>query len=418
MKVPKATQTVIRIVWKGGNGFLPDGKENVDELGPVMLVNGGSEGLSPDELQRQVNALGAGFQVYSKLDALHGMLIAPNDKLAETAALLNTVLAKPTMDGRWLRRFKRNFVENVSTNAKTPSGQAWLTIREVTVGDHPYRQIWNATPVENISSITIADIKDWHRRVVTSDGVRVFVAGKAEVTDIAAAVDIVLEGLPTGSGRQDFPQLEMSYPAKTILVHRPEAEKSYLLIGGPVPKIYAPNQEAREIGVGVLGVSDQSRLFTAVRKELRAAYGFKAWMDSFSRENAMIYMQGEVETAKLQDAYDTVRDTYEELRTDGIGLIEFPFAQRIFKNRAYGIAEKPRGAANLMVEAWLTGRPVEDGLRYPERAAGLSRGSVNQAIQDEFPPFSQMVKIVVSPDRDAVVADCIIADFSEADRCR
>ena len=416
--VPGATQTFIRFVWKGGNGFVASGKENIEELGPVMLLHGGSEGLSPDQLGAQINALGAGIQLYANDDALHGLLVAPVGHLEKAAELYQTALSQPKLDPRWLRRFRRNYVENVSAHVQTPVGQAWRTLRMVTVGDHPLRQVWNATPVENISSITIEDIKEWHQKVVTRDGVAVFAAGNAEAEEIAAAIDAVLAALPEGSGRQDFEPLTMHYPNKTILVHRPENEKSYILFGGPLPRIFSADQEARELGIGVLGVSDQSRLFTAIRKELRATYGFSAWSDRFSRDNAMIYFQGEVDTDQLQEAYDTVGETYEEFRNGGIGLIEFPFAQRLYKNRAIGMSEKPETVANLMVEAWLSGRSIEHGLSYPERAADLSRGAVNEVIARDFPPFSEMVKIIVSPDRDAVEADCIISDYSEAGQCR
>ena len=418
VRMPDATQTFIRFVWKGGNGFVSPGKENIEELGPIMMVNGGSVGLSPDELVTQINALEGGLQVYSQSDALHGLLIGVEDKLTDTADLLNTVLAKPAFNPRWLRRFQRNYVENVSAHIRTPSGQAWRTIRAITVGEHPLRQVWNAAPVENISSITIEDIKDWHRRTVTADGVGILVAGNADPEKIASAIDIVLRNLPKESSRQDFPPLVMHYPAKTILVHRPDIEKSYVLVGGPVPKNYTPGQEAREIGVGVLGVSDQSRLFTAIRKKLRASYGFKAWINDFSRDNAMLYFQGEIETSKLEQAYHTLRDTYEDFRTGGIGFIEFPFAHRLYKDRTVGMLDHPRGIANLMVEAWLSDRSLKDGLAYPVRAADLSRGSVNEVIARDFPPFSEMVRVIVSPERDAVAADCVISDFSEAALCR
>jgi predicted Zn-dependent peptidase len=418
VRMPDATQTFIRFVWRGGNGFVSPGKENIQELGPVMMVNGGSVGLSADELVTQINALGGGLQIYSKPDALHGLLIGSDTNLVHTAKLLNTVLAKPAFDPRWLRRFQRSYVENVTAHLKTPAGQAWRSLREITVGDHPLRQVWNATPVENLTTITIEDIKDWHHRTVTAGDVGIFVAGNADIEDIGAAIDIALRDLPRTSGRQDFPPLVMHYPAKTILIHRPKSATSYILVGGPVPKTYAANQEAREIGVGVLGVSDQSRLLTAIRKELRAAYGFTAWMDDFSRDNAMLYFQGEVETAKLEDAYKTVRETYEEFRKDGIGLIEFPFAQRLYKNRAAGMLDHPRGVANLLVEAWLSDRSLKDGLAYPDRAANLARDAVNQVIHEDFPPFSDMLKIIVSPVQGSISADCVIRDFSQAKNCR
>ncbi len=415
--MPKVTQTYIRFVWKGGNGFVPRGKENIEELGPVLLINGGSGDLSPDELAAQVMSLEGGVQIYSDTDATHGILNGTEGNLVETAALFNKVLVEPRFDPRWLRRIQRHYAENISLDALTPIGQAWRTMREVTVKDHPLKQVWNATPVDRLQSITRDDIVAWHKRVFSRKGLTLFVAGNAGVKDVGAAIDVALRGLPETSGRQDFTPLTMRYTGKTILVHRPDVQKSFILVGGPMPKTYSADQEAREIGIGVLGVSDQSRLFTAIRKELRAAYGFEAWGTDFSRAHNMIYLQGEVETAKLQDALETIEVTYEDFRTGGIGPVEFPFAKRLYRNRALGIAESPQGAANLMVEAWITGRDIGHGLAYPMRASDLTRGDVNMVIARDFPPFSQKVKVVVSPDRDALVADCIISDYTEAGQC-
>lgn len=247
---------------------------------------------------------------------------------------------------------------------------------------------------------------------------RITVAGDANPDTIAQAIDTALKGLPKQGSRENLPPLEMYYPAKTILIHRPEAEKSHILIVGPVPPSYAPNYEALQLATGVLGVSDQSRLFTAIRKELRAAYGFEASFDDFTRANGMLFMQGEVETAKLQQALDTVHDSYEKFRTGGVGLIEFPFAHRIFKNRVRTSMETPGTIAHLLTEANLTGRSYAEGLGYIERVEGLSRSKVNAAVVRHFPEFSGMLKIIVSPDREGIKADCVIADFSEAASCR
>lgn len=416
--MPKASRTAISMAWVGGYGFLASEKGNVEELGPVMMSNGGAGGLGPDEIIAQFEAIDSGARLYVAPDAFRGFVVAPGKDLPKAAEIANMVLAEPTFDPRWLKRFKRNYVENVTRYSATLKGQAWLAMRNITVGNHPLRQVWNGTPTANISTITIEDVRDWYGRTVTTDDLDITVAGDADPEVVARAIDNALKGLPAQGARRDLPVLEMHYPAKTILIHRPEAEKSHILIVGPVPPSYAPDYEALQLATGVLGVSDQSRLFTAVRKELRAAYGFKASFDDFTRANGLFYMQGEVETAKLQQALDTVRDTYEEFRADGVGIIEFPFAHRIFKNRVRTNMEKPGTIAHLMSEAHLTGRSYAEGLGYLERVEGLSRSDVNAAIGRHFPAFNGMMKIVVSSDRNAIEADCIILDFSEAASCR
>lgn len=136
--MPNASRTVISMAWVGGYAFLPLEKGNVEELGPVMMVNGGAGGLSPDKIIAQFEAMDSGARLYSSPDAFHGFVVAPRRDLAKAAEIANKVLAEPAFDPRWLKRFQRNYVENVTRYSGTLKGQAWLAMRNITVRDQPY----------------------------------------------------------------------------------------------------------------------------------------------------------------------------------------------------------------------------------------------------------------------------------------
>jgi len=94
--------------------------------------------------------------------------------------------------------------------------------------------------------------------------------------------------------------------------------------------------------MAVLGVSDQSRLHTALRTELRATYAFSAWMSEYSRDSAVLYFQGEVDTAQVAKALQTIETTYATLRQESISAVEFPFAKRLLcqPRKNHGIPAK------------------------------------------------------------------------------
>ena len=414
----EAAQTVVHFVWRGGDAYLPAEKGNLPELAPVLLAQSGSTDMPITDLGTQLNAIGGGLLFYSGTDALHGLLIGVAGKMVPTAQLMNAVMARPKFDERWLKRLQRNFVENVTKDQATTGGQAWRALREAGMGNHPLKQVRSKTPAENINKITIADIKDWHRRSLSTGNLGIFAAGPATAAEIGQAIDAALQGLPAQNKRKDYAPLAMRYPGKTILLHDPKLAKSYILVAGPVPKNYAPSQEERELGMAVLGVSDQSRLHTALRTELRATYAFSAWMSEFSRDSAVLYFQGEVDTAQVAKALQTIETTYTTLRQEGISAVEFPFAKRLYANRAKTMVSQPKDAANMMAEAWLTNRSPVQGLGYAQRATALQRAAVNRVIATQFPSFDSMTKIVVSPDAKAVQADCVITHFTQAARCR
>jgi hypothetical protein len=70
-----------------------------------------------------------------------------------------------------------------------------------------------------------------------------------------------------------------------------------------------------------------------------------------------------------------------------------------------------------MTEAVLQGKTLKAAVNLEQQAAELGRSDVNALISHHFPDFDQMLKVIVSPDANAVEADCIISDFTEAASC-
>ena len=375
VRMPKAEQVEIRFVWNGGSAFIERGKENIQQLGPALMFSAGVKDLPPDELTAKLDELSARLSLYSYSTALQGRIGAPMQHINQAATIFRRVLSEPTLDARWLRRLKRDQIESLTNALNQPNVQAWRALRTLVIEDHPLRQVWNYNSLDGLKSISAKDIQNWHQRSLSQEDVDVFVGAPiqndAELASIATAIDEVLQALPQSSERQNYDPVQVHYPAKTILVHRPDLEKSYVLVAGPITPTYQPGQEARELGVGVLGVTDQSRLNTAIRKELRAAYGFGAWMSPLGRQNTLLHMHGEVETQQLPEVLEKIASTYETLRLDGITQLEFPFASRIYRNRAKDHARYPGNITAWMAEAHLTDRTIEHGLAYPERAAAL-----------------------------------------------
>lgn len=415
--MPSAERIAIAIAWEGGMANVPMGKENLPALAIDLMLNGGADGRSPDEIRAEFESMDAGSHLYSDYDAVRGFVVAPPKDLERAATIGNAVLTKPTMEDRWFKRFLRNKTKRVTENTAYNAHQAWNTIRHLTMGGHRLEQAWSDQPVDNIGTLTPQDARDWYAQSFSTTDMSVFAAGAGTADEVGKALDITLAGLPQTHQREDLEPLEMTYSGKTILIHRPGEDKSYMAIVGPMPPAAHPDTLSLQLATGVLGQSEQSRLFKAVRGEVRAAYGFSANIYAFTRAQGMISLQGEVETSKLAQTLEVVEAAYDTFRTDGIGRIEFPFAKRIMVNRITKNFEKPSTIAFVMTEAHMEGRTPQEALLLEEQGKALGRGDVNTAIAEHFPAFAGMLKVIVSPDKDAVAADCVITDFTEASTC-
>lgn len=415
--MPVSERLAISVAWKGGIANLPSGKENVANLAIDLMLNGGADGRSPDDIRAAFEAMDSGSHLYTDADAIRGFVVAPSKDLAKAAAIANSVLAKPTLDERWFKRFVRKAKSNTAENAAFNNSQAWNTIRSLTMGGHPLEQSWSWQPLQNLDALSIADVRKWYAESFSTNDLIISAAGNGTAEEIGRSLDITLKGLPSEHKRQDFEPLKMSYSGKTILIHRPGEEKSYMAIVGPLPAASDPANLALRLGAGVLGQSEQSRLFKAVRGEVRSAYGFGANIYAFTRAQDMLALSGEVETAKLAETLVAVEQSYSEFKSGGIGFVEFPFAKRIMLNRIRENFAKPSTIAFVMTEAHFEGKTITQAIALEDQADALGRSAANAAIAEHFPEFDQMLKVIVSPDANGIEADCVISDFSEAAQC-
>jgi len=416
--MPDADRLAISIAWKGGIANLPQGKENVAALAIDLMLNGGADGQDPADIRAEFEALDAGSHLYTDSDAIRGFLVTPAKDAEKAADIANRVLVKPNLDERWFKRSIRKTKQNVAEKEKHNAIQAWHTIRRLTMQGHPLEQVWSVQPAGNLDAITVEDLRKWHSESFSANDLVISAAGNGSPEEIGLGLDLTLKGLPREHKRSDLPPLEMAYNGKTILIHRPEEEKSFMAIVGPLPEGAHPDKLALQLGTGVLGSSEQSRLFKAVRGELRAAYGFFAQIHPFTRAQDMLALSGEVEASKLRETLAKVEETYNEMKSGGIGFLEYPFAKRIMMKRIRENYKKPSTLAFVMTEAHFEGKTLEEVINLEAKADDMGRGEVNTAIKKHFPEFSQMIKVIVTPDAEAIEADCVITDFRQADQCR
>ena len=78
---------------------------------------------------------------------------------------------------------------------------------------------------------------------------------------------------------------------------------------------------------------------------------------------------------------------------------------------------KPQEATYLLMEGLLNGAPKDDLSTLQNRIDNLERGKVNSFIAKTFAPFEELLKIVVTPDADAVNGDCVITAYKEWRTC-
>ncbi|MEE9375944.1 MAG: insulinase family protein [Rhizobiaceae bacterium] len=346
-----------------------------------------------------------------------GFIVTPNKEAFKAATIANLVLKQPTFSANWFKRQKQKLVQQSIGRNKVVLGIGWSLSREIMMPNHSYKNYYSLLPLAELKSFELETIKKWHQTAFATDGVTIVATGTTDVQQLGEAIDKALEGLPTKQAKFVHRTLKINVPGKVVIFHAPKASKSMILTFGKAPAAKARQDVYLNTALGVLGYGKRSRLFKAVRTGLRASYGFRAGYIDYTRNQRLFHMSGEVETSKLQAGLDTVRQTYNEFRKDGIGFIEFPFARRYYRQRIEASLLKPRDAAYLLMNGRMNGASLNDFTSLSTQIDNMSRDQVNKFIKKEFAPFNQLLTIIVTPNATAVKGDCIITAYDQWKSC-
>lgn len=415
--MPYAERTAVAVTW---TAEIPDESlmhVATSRVGIDLMLNGGAGGKEPEEIIADFEDLDSGSRLWVQPQEISGFIVSPEEHMQRASEIANVVLTQPNMDEQWFARELKNLSDNATDRVSIVEGLAWNLAREMSLGDHPYKRFWSLRPVDEIKSISLDNVKAWHQGAFKTAGISVSAAGNASAEKVGAEIDRVLLGMSAGTpaAPRQFPQPQL--PGKTIVLHQPESPKSIILALGNLPPHSAGNDVPVQLGIGVLGHGKQSRLFKAVRSGLRAAYGFGSGQFNMTRSHKLFHISGEVETAKLQAALNETEKTYEKFRLGGIGALEFPIAKRFYRQSLNQEFAKPESIAYLMMESDRTGQSVAKVATLRDQVSNLARGDVNQIIKESFPTFDSMLRIVVTPDANAIQGACVITDIDDWESC-
>ena len=416
LPMPDAAQVSIEVSWpmpwptQGGRAAA------VPYIGADLMLGGGAGGLSPSEVQESFNDLNAQGNLYTAGATLRGGVVAPPDTLDKAIEIANKVLRDPALPQDWLTRIRDEFAATQTEAHLASATMGWQALRNVVLGDQPYNEYLSLRDIAAIRAITQADVQQWHRETVVSQGALIAVAGPVTEAEAALAVDALFAGLPQGPAAEAVFK-PLNFAPRTILLHVPTAQKTVLGMITRVPPSGDDGEVDDLLASLLLGGDDQSLLFSAIRTDLRASYGFSAGLDGYTRQDRILVLSGEIETAQTAAVRDLVVKTYGSLFTTPVSPAQL---ERWKSGVAAQLQQSSTDAANrsyAMIESMLDKVDPLRVLQLPAMLAQSTPESVMARVQAHYSPAEALLIIAVSPDATALPGACVILRPAEAVNC-
>jgi zinc protease len=270
--VQDATVPLIAMEYAFGGGASQDpaGKPGVGNM-VADLLDEGSGDLDSKTFHERLERRAIELSFSSTRDYFRGSLRMLKDNKDEAYDLLRMALTSPHFDTADVERIRAQVLSGLRRDSTNPTSLASRKFLEITFGDHPYGRQANGT-LDSVPNIDVADLKNYVRRVIAKDGLRIAVVGDVDADTLGKLLDKTFGGLPATASLTPVPDVVAAKPPQRAFVPL-DVPQTVVTFGGPGIRRHDPDFMAGYVVNHILGGGGlSSRLYHEVREKRGLAY--------------------------------------------------------------------------------------------------------------------------------------------------
>jgi Predicted Zn-dependent peptidases len=178
--VQDSTVPLIAMEYAFGGGATQDpaDKPGVGNMA-ANLLDEGSGDLDSKTFHERLERRAIELSFSSARDNFRGSLRMLRDNRDEAFDLLRMALTSPRFESSDVERIRAQVMSGLRRETSNPNSLASRKLLETAFGNHPYGRPGNGT-LESVPRIDVADLKDYVRRVLARDTLRIAVVGDVD----------------------------------------------------------------------------------------------------------------------------------------------------------------------------------------------------------------------------------------------
>ncbi|MEA2862297.1 MAG: zinc protease [Bradyrhizobium sp.] len=264
----------------GGASQDPADKAGVGNLVADLLDEGSGE-LDSKSFHERLDRRAIELSFSSTRDFFRGSLRMLRDNRDEAFDLLRMALTSPHFESADLDRIRAQVLSGLRRDTTNPTSLASRKFLEMAFDGHPYGRPSNGT-LESVPKIEVADLKDYVRRVLAKDTLKVAVVGDVDPGTLGQLLDKTFGALPAKAGLTPVADVEPARPPQRAFIPL-DVPQTVVTFGGPGFKRHDPDFMAGYVVNHILGGGGlSSRLYREVREKRGLAYSIYQsllWME-------------------------------------------------------------------------------------------------------------------------------------------
>ncbi len=265
----------LNLVLKSGWANDPADRPGTASL-TAELLDEGTTSRSALQISDAVRDLGAELSTSSSFDGSRVNLNILKRNLDQGLALISDVVLNPTFPAQELERQRKIYLGRIAQESKQPSIAALKTFLSGLYGpDHPYGQPFTGSGTEtSIKAIQRDDLVNYYRSNFFPNNSAVVIAGDLTLEEATTKLEKAFRAWKQGNlENKAIPEPPSLGKTKVLIVDKPEAPQSMVILGYPFIRRDDPDYETLMLVNNVLGGKFTSRINMNLREEKGFSYG-------------------------------------------------------------------------------------------------------------------------------------------------
>ena len=268
---PTVPLIAIDFGFAGGSVQDPQDKGGTAEM-MVSTLDEGAGDLDAKTFQERLEHKAIELRFNAGRESIRGTLRTLKENEDEAFDLLRLALNAPRFDASAVERMRSQLVSQLQRQSTSPNDISSRTWWRTAFPNHPYGHPASGT-LESVARITVADLRDYHRRVLARDALKIGVVGDIDPATVGRLIDSAFGPLPAKGDLAPIPDVEPQGIGRQIDVDL-NVPQTVVTFGGYGLKRSDPDFMAAYLVNHILGGGAfSSRLYTEVREKRGLAYG-------------------------------------------------------------------------------------------------------------------------------------------------
>ncbi|MGH6716940.1 MAG: M16 family metallopeptidase [Bradyrhizobium sp.] len=290
-------------------------------------------------------------------DYFRGSLLMLKDSKDSAFELLGTALTSPHFAPAAVERIRSQVMSGLGRDTTNPNAVAGRKFMELAYGDHPYGRPSGGT-LKTVPAISVADMRDYVRRVLAKSTLRVAVVGDIDPVSLGKLLDKAFGGLPANADLRPVPDIRAATPPKQVFVPL-DVPQTVIAFGTPGIMRHDPNFMAAYLDNQILGGNGlSSRLAHNIREKrglVYSIYGSLVWM----QHSALFVGNTGTRADRAGETVDAIEKEVRRMAKYGPTQQELDEAKSYLKGSEMLALDTSSKLASALLQYQLDGLPID-----------------------------------------------------------